>query len=137
MHGAILAAARSGVIEHLREVLEQNELMPLVNGRFVHDPVEYWKAGSKDNAGFHILAQLTEILELPPVKKTTKHGVLYIWPYLAGVPLNKLRPTQIVQLYRLASAKKSAQMQTENRYSHVIVTIGSDGTWHSFENSDD
>ncbi len=131
MHGEILRAARSGEIERLREVLQLNELMPLINGKFMHDPVKVWKGRSKQ--GRKLLAVLAEILELPPVKKSTKNGVLYIWPYFAGVSLKKLEPPEIVRLYRLAPLDEVATMLRTDRYSHAVLTLGADGTWHSFE----
>lgn len=135
MHRAILQAAMSGQVENLREVLQMNELMPLIDGKFVHDPIAHWKAASKDHSGREVMALLTELLELPPVKKTTKSGTLYIWPYFTGIPLEKLNPPQLVRLYRLAPAEKIALMLKDNRYSHGYVTIGADGTWHSFGHS--
>ncbi|MCF6198734.1 MAG: hypothetical protein L3J67_04950 [Hyphomicrobiaceae bacterium] len=133
MHGELLRAARSGEIERLREVLQLNELMPLINGKVLHDPVKVWKARSKDHSGRELLAVLTELLELPPYKKPTKNGILYIWPYFAGVPLDQLNPREIVRLYRLAPASKVAKMLGKRRYSHAVLTMGADGTWHSFE----
>ena len=135
MHRSILQAAMSGQIENLREVLQMNELMPLIDGKFVHDPIAHWKAASRDHSGREVMALLTELLELPPVKKTTKSGTLYIWPYFTGVPLKKLSSSQLVRLYRLAPAKKTSLMLKNNRYSHGYVTIGADGTWHSFGHS--
>ncbi len=133
MHGEILRAARSGEIEHLREVLQLNELMPLINGKFVGDPVAAWKARSSDQSGREILALLSELLELPPYKKQTKDGDLYIWPYFAGVSLDKLEGREIIRLYRLVPATKAAKMLRDKRYNHAVLTIGADGTWHSFE----
>ena len=133
MHGEILRAARSGEIEYLREVLQLNELMPLINGAFMHDPIKIWKARSIDHSGRELLATLSQLLELPPYKKPTKNGALYIWPYFAGVPLDKLSAAETVRLYRLAPAKKVARMLRKKRYSHAVLTIGADGTWHSYE----
>ena len=133
MHKAITRAARSGKIDQLREVLQLSELMPLINGKFVHDPVKSWKAASKDKNGRDILAILTEILELPAAKKVTKSGELYIWPYFAQIPLDRLSPSEAVRLYRLGSAAKIAAMIKNNHYAHAFLIIGSDGTWHSFE----
>ncbi len=133
MQGEILRAARSGKIERLREVLQLNELMPLINGKFVHDPVAVWKARSHDQSGREVLALLSELLELPPFRKKTKNGNLYIWPYFAGVPLSKLQNHEIIRLYRLVPAKRAAKMLRDNHYSHAVLTIGEDGTWHSFE----
>ena len=133
MHQALLRAARSGIIDRMREVLEVNELMPLINGKFIHDPVKHWKALSKDGSGREYLAQLSQILELPPVKVMIKKEKLYIWPYFAQLPLNRLSPVELVRLYRLAPASKIAGMLKSNRYSHAQITLGADGTWHSFD----
>ena len=132
MHQAMMRAARSGQIDNMREVLQMNELMPLIDGKFIHDPIAFWKNASPDRTGREILAVFTELLELPPVKKATKNGDLYIWPYFAGVSLQKLAPFELVQLYRLAPAGKIAKMLRNNKYSHAFVSIGADGTWHAF-----
>ena len=137
MHQALLRAARSGDIERMREVLEVNELMPLINGKFIHDPVKHWRAQSKDGSGREFLAVLSEILELPPVKVMIKSEELYIWPYFAQLPLDKLSPAELVRLYRLAPASKIAGMLKNNRYSHAQITLGADGTWHSFDTAFD
>ncbi len=132
MHRAILQAARSGELENLREVLERNELMPLIDGAFVADPVKHWKAGSVDGSGREILALLSELLELPPVKRTTGKTALYVWPFFAGVPLQNLSPPQLVRLYRLMPGEKAGRMLKAGRYGGAYLTIGADGTWHSF-----
>ena len=135
MRQAILRAAWSGEIDNLREVLQMNELMPLIDGKFIHDPVKHWKSAANGHGGSEILALFTRLLELPPRKKTSKNGTLYIWPYFAGTSLQKLAPPQIVQLYRLAPAQKATLMLKNNRYSYGFVTIGADGTWHGFGRS--
>ncbi len=136
MHQALTRAVRSGNIEHMREVLEMNELMPLVNGQFISDPVGHWKAQSRDNTGHEFLALLSELLELPPVKIKTNRQELYIWPYFAHMPLHKLTDSEIVRLYRLAPAAKTALMLKKNLYSHARIAIGADGTWHSYDGPD-
>ncbi|MCP4933985.1 MAG: hypothetical protein GY927_07200 [bacterium] len=133
MHQALTRAVRSGNVEKMRQVLQINELMPLINGRFIHDPIKYWKAQSPDGSGREILAALSEILELPPVKVTVKRQAIYIWPYFAVVPLDKLSSSELVRFYRLAPANKAAQMLKNNRYRHTQMNVGADGTWHSIE----
>ena len=133
MHKALVRAVRSGRIEKLRDVLQMSELMPLIDGKFIHDPIKYWKDRSRDQHGYELLAQLSEILELPPVKVREKSGELYIWPYFARMSLDKLSPRELVRLYRLVPASKIAKMLRNNRYSYIRVTFGADGTWHSYE----
>lgn len=133
MHQALLRAARSGQIDNMREVLQMNELMPLIDGHFIHDPVKRWKEGSIDKTGREILALLTQLLELPPIKKTTKNGASYVWPYFAGVPLDKLTAPEIVRLYGLSDAAKIASILKNNSYVLGVITLGADGTWHSFD----
>ena len=133
MHQALTQAVRSGNIEKMREVLQINELMPLINGQFIHDPIKHWRARSFDGSGREILAVLSEILELPPVKVMVKRQATYIWPYFARVPLDKLSSSELVRLYRLGPATKIAQMLKNNRYEHTQLRVGADGTWHSIE----
>ena len=133
MHQALTQAVRSGNIEKMREVLQINELMPLINGQFIHDPIKHWRARSPDGSGREILAALSEILELPPIKVMVKRQALYIWPYFARVPLDKLSSSELVRLYRLAPATKIAPMLKNNRYRHTQLSVGADGTWHAIE----
>ena len=99
-----------------------NELMPLINGQFIHDPVKHWKAQSRDKTGREFLALLSELLELPPVKVIkTSHQELYIWPYFAHASLKKLSDSEMVRLYRLAPAAKTALMLKNNRYLHTRI----------------
>ncbi len=132
-HQALTLAVRSGNIEKMREVLQMNELMPLINGQFIHDPVKHWRARSLDGSGREFLAALSEILELPPIKVMVKQQAIYIWPYFARVPLDKLTSSELVRLYRLGPVTKIAQMLKNNRYRHMQMSVGADGTWHSIE----
>ena len=132
MHGAIMRAARSGKLERLQEVLEMNELKPLINGKIARTQINLWKNSSPDGSGREILAILTELLEVPPVRQKTSDGALYIWPYFAGTSLDKLSPGEIVRLYRLAPSSDVALMLKQNSYTHYRVVIGADGTWHFF-----
>ncbi len=135
MYEALMQAVRSGEIEQMREVLQLNELMPLVDGQFFHDPVAQWKKTSVDHSGRDVLARFSEILELPPVKLMRGKDISYIWPWFAGVSLDRLSPSQLVQLYRLAPARRIAMMLKEKRYSGPWLRMGPDGTWHDFGTS--
>ena len=129
----IRQAAQSGEVERLREVLQLNELQPVINGQVLHDPVSFWQQRSADHKAYALLATLVSLLRMSPCQKKTKSGMLYLWPYFACVPLDRLRPAEKVRFYELVPAQKAAQMLRKKRYGHAVLTIGADGTWHSYE----
>lgn len=141
MRDALLSAARSGVIEALRTPLEWNELKP----EFAHgtsqasggDPIAAWKAQSADGEGRQILAVLLEILEGPAVVLSAgKPGERYVWPAFAELDLTALTPAQEVQLYRLVSPQDVTLMRQRKVWTWYRLSIGADGTWHSFVKAD-
>ena len=133
MHDAILEASRSGDIEMLVPVLEMNELAPTVSFGDAEDPVKYWKQTSGDGEGRQILAVLVEILEMPYAHVNAgKDDEMYVWPYLAELPLDKLAPPQLVDLFRLVTPEEAKAMKDYGGYIHYRLGIGPDGTWHYF-----
>jgi hypothetical protein len=133
MREAILEAARSGDIEMLVPVLEMNELKPTVSFGDADDPVKYWKRTSGDGEGRQILAVLAEILEMPFARVNAgKPEEMYVWPYLAELPLDRLAPPQQVDLYRLVTPEDVKTMNEFGGYIHYRLGIGPDGTWHYF-----
>ena len=133
MHEAILQAARSGDINMLTPVLEMNELKPTVSFGESQDPITYWRRTSGDGDGRQVMAILAEILEMPyaHVNPGTDNE-MYVWPYLAEVPLDKLAPAQQVDLYRLVSPEEVKAMKDFGAYIQYRLGIGPDGTWHFF-----
>ena len=107
MREAILSAVKSGRIEELRHAWELNELKPDLGVASVGDPVAHWKQISGDGEGREILAALAEILDagyvVLPLGRDLENNRLYVWPYFAEVPLDKLSPAQEVELLRLVS----------------------------------
>ncbi len=133
MREMILNAARSGNIETLRPVLNSNELKPTVSFGGAEDPIKYWKETSSDGQGREIMAILTEILEMDFVRMDAgTSNEMYIWPYLAELPLDKLTPAQQVDLYRLVTPEQAKTMKEFGGYIHYRLGIGRDGTWHYF-----
>ena len=108
MRQAILAATHSGNIEDLRVPLDWNELKPEVAAAAGEDPIAHWKKASADGNGREILAALAEILPMRaaelPFGKDLENNIIYVWPYLAEVDLDKLTPAQEVDLMRLVGA---------------------------------
>jgi hypothetical protein len=136
MREAILSAVKSGRIEELRHAWELNELKPDLGVASVGDPVAYWKRISGDGEGREILAALAEILDagyvVLPLGPDLENNRLYVWPYFAELPLDKLSPAQEVELLRLVSPAALKDMRSAGKYTYWRIVIGADGTWHSF-----
>jgi hypothetical protein len=137
---AMLAAVQSGEIEELRHVYELNDLKPDLGAAAPGDPVALWKRMSGDGQGLEILAALSLILEagyvVLPLGRDLENNRLYIWPYFAEVPLDKLTPAQQVELLRLVPPAAAKAMRDKGRYTHWRMTIGADGSWHAFRKAD-
>ena len=137
MREAILSAVRSGRIEELRHAWELNELKPdLGEAPRWAIPIAHWKQISGDGEGREILAALAEILDagyvVLPLGRDLENNRLYVWPYFAEVPLDKLSPAQEVELLRLVPPAAAKDMRSAGKYTHWRIVIGADGTWHSF-----
>jgi hypothetical protein len=135
MREAILSAVKAGRIDELRHAYELNELKPDLGVDAGSDPVAHWKKISGDGEGREILAALAEILEtgyvVLPLGRDLENNKVYVWPYFAEVPLDKLSPPQEVELLRLVPPSAAKQMQTSRKYTYWRIAIGADGTWHS------
>ncbi|HWA50501.1 MAG TPA: hypothetical protein VG742_19690 [Dongiaceae bacterium] len=140
MRELILSAAQSGEIEELRTAVEVNELKPEIAGTPVADPIAYWKRISGDGEGREILAALAEVLDsgyvILPIGPDLENNKVYVWPYFAEVPLDRLSPGQQVELLRLITPAALREMQRTGRYSSWRLAIGADGTWHSFRKAE-
>ena len=130
------APSDPGRIEELRHAWELNELKPDLGVAAVGDPVAHWKQISGDGEGREILAALAEILDagyvVLPLGRDLENNRLYMWPYFAEVPLDKLSPAQEVELLRLVPPAAAKDMRSAGKYTHWRIVIGADGTWHSF-----
>lgn len=133
MRERLILAARSGEIARLGIAFQVNETMPVFTRGGERDPVAFWKKASGDGEGREILAILLNILDLPAalINKGTPQE-MYVWPYLAHVPLNELNPRQTVDLYRLMTAQDVRDMRTLGSWVFWRLGIGPDGTVHFF-----
>ncbi|QCK86267.1 hypothetical protein E8L99_11135 [Phreatobacter aquaticus] len=129
----LILAAKSGNIERLGVVFQMNETTPVFTRGQERDPIAFWKQASGDGQGHEILAILLNILDLPAahINKGTPQE-MYVWPYLAHVPLATLTPQQSVDLYRLMTAQDVRDMRTLNSWVFWRLGIGPDGTLHFF-----
>jgi hypothetical protein len=133
---ALLAAVQSGRIEDLREIYEQGDLKPDLGADAKGDPVAHWKRISGDGQGLEVLAALSLILEagyvVLPLGADLENNRLYVWPYFADFPLQRLTPAQEVELLRLVPAAAAREMKAKGTYTHWRLVIGADGSWHAF-----
>lgn len=130
---AILDAARTGDIEALRPVLEMNEMPPTLSKDDVGDPIAYLKGISGDLQGREILAILVDLLEAGwVVENPGTPQEMYVWPYFADIPVDRLTPPQLVELYRILTSADVDEMQAYDTWLFFKIGIGPDGTWHYF-----
>lgn len=132
----IREAVQSGRIEDLADAVDWNEMKPDFGPGFVSDPVAYWKSISKDRQGSEILDVLGKLLAgnpaVRPLGRDLENSRLYIWPSFADTPLSGLSPVDRDALAALVPADLLPPMRAKDRYLGWRLTLGADGTWHSF-----
>lgn len=137
LRDAILAAAHSGNIEELKAAFDMSGTMPDLGVPGVTDPIQALKSESADGNGHEILAILIELLNMPPATQPMgsdiENNLLYVWPYLAERPLDKLTSAEEVDLYRLVSPGKVAEMHEKKRWMWWCLVIAADGSWLMFK----
>jgi hypothetical protein len=135
MRAAIMSSAASGEIANMRLPMDMNEIPPMLAPEKVTDPVAHWKKVSGDGEGREIMAAAIELLRTGYVKKTVAPGQeMYIWPYFAELPLDKLTPAQEVEILTLVPPARLKEMRAKGKYDHYRIGIGQDGVWHFFRN---
>lgn len=137
MRQRLLDAAYSGDLQRLKIVVQSNETPPIFSVNEVRDPIEYLKNQSGDGQGLELLAILTDLLESSWARVNAgKPQEMYVWPAYAALPLDKLEPGQLVELYKIVTSSDLEEMKSAGRYTFYTVGIGPDGTWHWFKPAD-
>lgn len=140
MRDVIEAAVRSGHIEDLEAALSAEGSKPQIAAEPKDDPIAHWKSVSADGQGREILAVLARLLALPPTRleigRDAENAAVYVWPYLAEVPLDALTPAQEVDLYRLMPVAEANAMRAGGTWTWYRLVIGADGAWHAFRTFD-
>lgn len=139
MREQILAAVHAGDVAELKDAIEWNE-MPPDFGAANRDPIAYWKKTSADGEGREVLAVIANLLALPPARlalgKDPENTAVYVWPYLAELPADRLTPAEEVDLYRLMPPVAAKAQKSAKKWSWWRLAIGADGTWHTFRRYD-
>jgi len=130
---AILAAAKTGDISGLAPLLGDGATPMLSQSAPVGDPMTYLKEISGDPEGREVLAILADLLESGwvVVDQGTSQET-YVWPYFAEIPVDRLTPPQIVELYRILTAADVDEMRAYGTWLFFRLTIAADGTWKTF-----
>ena len=129
----LIEAAKSGDLEKLRALMQEQSEPPAVSFGDPGDPIEYLKALSADADGREILAILLEVMEMGfvHVGEGTEEE-LYVWPYFAEYPLTALTPEQLVELFTLLTAADYEDMKSYGSYTFFRVGISPSGQWRFF-----
>ncbi|MBT3071713.1 hypothetical protein KKP04_12650 [Rhodomicrobium sp. Az07] len=137
MRQAILRAATSGEIEALRLPIDMNELPPIFAKERTPDRIAYLKGASADGNGREMLAVLYSLLTTGyAIKNQGTKNEMIVWPYHAALPLDKLTPSQEVEIYRFLSPARLKEMAAAGKYGWYRVEISPDGVWHTFAKDD-
>ena len=137
IRSAMLSAAMSGEIEALRVPVEMNEIPPMIAKEKISDPIAYWQKVARDGQGREIMAIMVELFRTGFVRKAAgTDDEMYVWPYFAEIPLDRLTPAQEVELLTLVTPDQLKAMRASGKYDHYRIGIAHDGTWHFFWNGE-
>ncbi len=129
----IIDAAATGDPEKLRPIIDASDPPPQLSLNEIGDPIDFLKSSSGDEGGREILAILTEVLEAGYVHVNVgSPDEMYVWPYFAYYPVDKLSPRQLVELFKLVYAGDYEDMKAYATYLYYRVGISPDGTWRFF-----
>lgn len=130
---SLVDAARSGDIEALKPLIAAQPKPPTFAFGDIEDPIAHLKSLSGDPEGREVLAILLEVLEIGFVHvEVGTENEMYLWPYFADVPLERLTPEQVVEMFTILTAGDYQDMLSYGAYIFFRVGISPDGTWHFF-----
>jgi hypothetical protein len=133
----IIEAASTGDPEKLRTIIAAQSEPPDFGPSDTGDPIGYLKLQSGDADGREILAILIEVLEAGYVHvDVDTPDEVYLWPYFARYPIDKLTPPQLVQLFKLVYAGDYEDMLANGVYDYFRAGISPDGEWKFFTAGD-
>ena len=134
MRRKILDAAYSGDMEKIHAIIQTGETLPVFSVNEITDPIDFLKKQSGDGRGLEILAIMTDVLEGGFAHVDAgKPTEMYVFPYYAVLPTDKLTPSQLVDVYKLVTSGDFEEMKNSGSYSFYALGIGADGSWRYFK----
>lgn len=130
----ILEVAAGGQIAELLIPIAWNEVRPLFMRRQpqVFDPIDYLKQRSFDGQGHEMLRILDAVLRQPFAFLRNGGSQTYVWPQFPVVPERAPLPSQQLAPWRCVRFADLGQRTATGGLPIHRITIGADGTWHSF-----
>lgn len=133
----ILAAARTGDLQKVVDVMKEHGAMPVFSFSEDQDPIGFWKTNYPDSDGVEALSILITVLETAFVHVDVgTPQEIYLWPYFARLPLKSLTPAQRVELFRIVTGADYRDMVEFGAYSFYRLGIAPDGSWQFFVSGD-
>jgi hypothetical protein len=133
----ILAAARTGELQRLVDLMRASATLPVFTFTDDKDPIAYWRRSYPDSEGVEVLSILVTILETAFVRIDEGTAQeMYVWPYFVRMPLKTLSPPQMVELFRIVTGADFKDLLEFGAYAFFRLGIGADGTWHFFVTGD-
>lgn len=134
----IMEAAATGDPAALQPIIDANGEPPAFSYNDIgEDPIAYLKSLSADPEGREILAVLIEMLEAGYVHVGEgTPNEMYVWPYFAHYPVDRLTGPQIVELLKIVYPGDYEDMKIYGAYLFYRVGLAPDGTWRYFIVSD-
>jgi hypothetical protein len=133
----IIEAASTGDITKLKPIIDANGDPPAFGYTEADDPLTYLKSQAGDPEGREILAILLEVIEAGYVHVDVgTPEEMYIWPYFARYPLDKLTGPQMVELFKIITAGDYDDMKAYGTYLFYRVGITPNGVWKYFISGD-
>lgn len=134
MRQRILDACKSGDLEKLRPLLSSGDKATLLAaGGTEGDPIAYLHTLSGDAGGQEVLAIIEMLLETGYVHLNVGGpDEMYVWPYFAALPLDRLTPPQRVELFKIITAGDYDDMKPYNAYVFYRIGITPEGRWAFF-----
>lgn len=133
-HGDLLAAALSGDIDKLADVLAAQPSPVTVSFGDPEDPIAYLKQESGDGEGVEILAILADILASPYAAFDQGDGDLgYVWPAIAYYEdITALSPADTVVAYRIMGREAFEAMKPVGNWLFWRLYLGDEGEVQAF-----
>lgn len=129
----MLAAARSGDVEALQAIIDEQERPIQLGFGGASSASEFALANSQTGDGLDVLADLVDILELPfEAVDDGEGGKFYVWPYLNGADLTALEPADKVAAYQLVAPDALPDFIEYGGWLAMRTIIDEDGTWQAW-----